>query len=186
MWGQASIIQNPISAVRSMEQSNPELAKKAALAAPAAGPAGRLAAAHVVHCYVVWKFSPKVELAKRFLIDLVAAADEACRASEFYNLPCFPRAVRDLSRKLGAGRPGPTRPSASGVPADRYAVLGEAARWSASPGHPGYFTPAIDETLQRGIIPAMFARAARGEQSPEESVRAAEAEMRKIFARWSR
>jgi len=32
----------------------------------------------------------------------------------------------------------------------------------------------------------MFARAARGEQSPEDSVRAAEAEMRKIFARWSR
>jgi hypothetical protein len=32
----------------------------------------------------------------------------------------------------------------------------------------------------------MFARAARGEQSPEASVRAAEAEMRRIFARWPR
>jgi hypothetical protein len=32
----------------------------------------------------------------------------------------------------------------------------------------------------------MFARAARGEMGAEASVRAAEAEMRRIFARWAR
>ena len=79
-------------------------------------------------------------------------------------------------------RPGSRRPA---QPGDRYALLAEADRWSALPGHPGHVTPAIDETLQRGIIPLMFARAARGEQTPEASVRAAEAEMRRIFARWS-
>jgi multiple sugar transport system substrate-binding protein len=186
VWGQASIIQNPISAVRSMETSNPELARQVVLALPAAGPAGRLAAAGLLHCYVVWKFSDKVELAKRFLVDLLAAGNEAFRASEFYNLPCFPRAVQDLRRKLDAGKRGLARKPASAQPGNRYALLGEADRWSASPGHPGYVTPAIDETVQRGIIPAMFARAARGEQSPEASVRAAEAEMRRIFARWQR
>ena len=186
VWGQASIIQNPISAIRSMEKGNPELARKAVLAPPAAGPAGRLAAAHVLHCYVIWKFSDKVELAKRFLIDLLAAGDEGFRASEFYNLPCFPRTVHDLPKKLGAGKTSPPGKSAPAQPADRYALLAKADRWSASPGHPGYFTPAIDETVQRGIIPAMFARAARGEQSPEASVRAAETEMRRIFARWAR
>ena len=119
VWGQASIIQNPISAIRSMEKSNPELAKQVMLAPPAAGPAARLAPANVLHCYVVWKFSDKIELAKRFLVDLVAASDEGFRASEFYNLPCFPRAVRDLPRKLGArqGRPGPEgRARAAGGP----------------------------------------------------------------------
>jgi multiple sugar transport system substrate-binding protein len=186
VWGQASIIQNAISAIRSMEKSNPELARKAVLAPPAAGPAGRLAAAHVLHCYVVWKFSDKVDLAKRFLIDLLAAGDEGFRASEFYNLPCFPRAVHDLPKKLGAGKTSPARKPVPAQPADRYALLAEADRWSAFPGHPGYVTPAIDETVQRGIIPAMFARAARGEQSPEASVRAAETEMRRIFARWAR
>ena len=40
VWGQASIIQNAISAVRSMEKSNPGLAKKVVLAPPAAGPGG--------------------------------------------------------------------------------------------------------------------------------------------------
>ena len=186
VWGQASIIQNAISAIRSMEKSNPQLAKRVVLAPPAAGPAGRLAATHVLHCYVAWKFSDKIELAKRFLIDLVAAGDEGFRASEFYNLPCFPRGVPDLARKLNAGRIGPARRAAYAQPADRYALLAGADRWTVSPGHPGYLTPAIDETVQRGVIPAMFARAARGEQSPEASVRAAEAEMRRIFARWNR
>jgi hypothetical protein len=32
----------------------------------------------------------------------------------------------------------------------------------------------------------MFARAARREQTPEASVKVAETEMRRIFARWSR
>ena len=186
VWGQASIIQNPISAIRSMEKSNPELAKHVVLAPPAAGPAARLAPANVLHCYVVWKFSDKIELAKRFLLDLLAASDEGFRASEFYNLPCFPRAVHDLARKLGPAKTGPVRKGVPTQPANRYALLAEADRWSALPGHPGPVTPAIDETLQRGVIPAMFARAARGEQTPEVSVRAAEVEMRRIFTRWSR
>jgi multiple sugar transport system substrate-binding protein len=186
VWGQASIIQNPISAIRSMEKSNPELAKQVLLAPTAAGPAARLVPASVLHCYVVWKFSNNIELAKRFLVDLLAASDEGFRASEFYNLPCFPRAVHDLSRKLGVAKSAAARKGAPAPPADRYALLADADRWSALPGHPGPVTPAIDETLQRGVIPAMFARAARGEQTPEVSVRAAEAEMRRIFARWSR
>ena len=186
VWGQASIIQNPISAIRSMEKSNPELAKHVMLAPPAAGPAARLTPANVLHCYVVWKFSARIELAKRFLVDLVAASGEGFRASEFYNLPCFPRAARDLPRKLGLAKTAPSRKGAPAPPADRYALLAEADRWSALPGHPGFVTPAIDETLHRGVIPAMFARAARGEQTPEASVRVAEAEMRRIFARWNR
>jgi multiple sugar transport system substrate-binding protein len=184
VWGQASIIQNAISAIRSMEKSNPLLAQKALLAPPAAGPAARLAAANVMHCYVLWKFSDKADLAKRFLIDLVAAAETSFRASEFYNLPSFSRAVPDLTRKLDA--PGAGRKPAPGQPAGRYGLLADAASWSTNPGHPGYVTPAVDETFQRGIIPAMFARAARGDQSPEASVRTAEAEMRRIYARWSK
>jgi multiple sugar transport system substrate-binding protein len=187
VWGQASIIQNPISAIRSMETSNPELAKKVVLAPPAAGPGGRLAAASVLHCYVLWSFSEKAELAKRLLIDLVAASSDGFQASEFYDLPCFPRTAPDLAKKLAAGKVGQARKPGSGQqPPDRYTLLAEADRWSVSPGHPGYLTPAIDETLQRGVIPLMFARAARGEQSPEASVRAAEVEMRRIFARWAK
>jgi len=186
VWGRASIIENAISAIRSMEKSNPELARQVVLAPPAGGPAARLAPASVLHCYALWKFSDKAELAKRFLIDLVAAGAEAFRVSEFYNLPCFPRAVPDLATKLAPGKTPPARKPGPGQPADRYALLAQADRWSASPGHPGYLTPAVDETVQRGVIPAMFARVARGDQSPEGSVRTAEVEMRRIFAKWAR
>src|SRR5207249_10161035 len=57
VWGKCSIIQNAISAIRQAERQNPDVAKQAALAPPAAGPAGRLAAANVFHCYVIWKFA---------------------------------------------------------------------------------------------------------------------------------
>ena len=186
VWGRASIIENAISAIRSMEKSNPELARQVVLAPPAAGPGGgRLAGAHVLHCYMLWKFSDKAELAKRFLVDLLAAAEQGFRASEFYNLSCFPRAVPDLAKKL-AGKTGSARKPGNEQPPDRYALLAGADRWSASPGHPGYVTPAVDETVQRGVIPAMFARVARGDQSPDASVRTAEVEMRRIFAKWTR
>jgi multiple sugar transport system substrate-binding protein len=185
MWGRASIIENGISAIRSTEKNNPELARKVALAPPATGPSRRLTGTHVLHCYVVWKFSDKADLARKFLVDLVTAGEAGFRASEFYNLPCFPRAVPDLAKKL-VGKPNPVRNPGGDPTIDRYALLAGADRWTASPGHPGYVTPAVDETVQRGIIPAMFARAARGEMGAEASVRAAEAEMRRIFARWAR
>jgi multiple sugar transport system substrate-binding protein len=186
VWGRASIIQNAISAIRSMEKNNPELAAKSALAPAAPGPRARLTAANVIHSYVVWKFSTKVEVAKRFLVDLVAAAEGGFWASEFYNLPTYPRAINDLPRKLtGKGR-APGRKGTKGIPPDRYALLADADRWSACPGHPGYLTPAIDEVIRRSVIPLMFARAARGEQTAEEAVRTAEAEMRRIFARWAK
>jgi multiple sugar transport system substrate-binding protein len=185
MWGRASIIENGISALRGIEKNNPELARKVLLAPPAAGPAGRLAGAHVLHCYVLWKFSDKADLARKFLVDLVAAGQTGFRASEFYNMPSFTRAVPDLAKKL-TGKTGPSKkPGAEPAP-DRYALLAGADRWSACPGHPGYVTAAIDETVQRGVIPAMFARVARGDMSVEASVRAAEVDMRRIFARWTR
>jgi multiple sugar transport system substrate-binding protein len=176
VWGRASVIENAISALRTMETHNPELAARAALAPPPAGPRARIGSAHLLHCYVIWKSSPRSELAKRFLVDLVAASEAALRASELYNLPCFPGAVPELARKLGSG----ARTSA------RYTLLAEAERWSTWAGHPGHATPAIEETLHRSIIPVMFARAARGELAAEEAVRQAEVEMRRIFARWSR
>ena len=174
VWGRVSIIQNAISAIRQAEKQSPSVARKSALARAAAGPAARLAAPNLVHVYVIWKFAENADLARRFLVDLVAAYDDAFLASEFYNLPAFSRAVTNLRGKLAADRQSP----------QSYLMLADAETWTVSPGHPGYFSPAIEETLSKGVIPKMFARAARGEQSPAESVRQAEAEMQRIFTRW--
>jgi multiple sugar transport system substrate-binding protein len=176
VWGRASIIQNAISAMRTAEKQNPDLARRAALGAPPAGPATRLAAPHFLHSYVIWKFAESAELARRFLVDLVAGYEAAFAASEAYNLPSFSRAVPDLARRLASDR------DAGG----RYALLADAGTWTVNPGHPGYLTAPIEEVTQRSILPRMFARAARGEASPEDAARQADAEMKRIFARWAR
>jgi multiple sugar transport system substrate-binding protein len=176
VWGRASIIQNAISAMRTAEKQNPDLARRAALGPPPAGPVARLAAPHFLHSYVIWKFAENAELARRFLVDLVAGYEAAFAASEAYNLPSFSRAVPDLTRKLASDRDA----------GSRYALLADAGTWTTNPGHPGYLTAPIEETVQRSIVPRMFARAARGEASPEDAARQADAEMKRIFARWTR
>ena len=176
VWGKGSIIQNAISAIRTAEKQNPEVAKKTMLAAPAAGPKERLAAEHLLHCYVIWKFAENPDLAKKFLMDFMAGYNDAFRASEFYNFPSFAKSVSDLRGKLAGDKRSP----------GRYVVLADASSWSACPGHPGYATPAIEEVLNRWVIPNMFARAARGEQTAEDSARQAEAEMKRIFVKWAK
>jgi multiple sugar transport system substrate-binding protein len=139
----------------------------------------------VLHCYAIWKFSDKAELAKRFLLDLIAAADDGFRASEFYNLPAFPRAVRDLAKKLGGAKAA--TPPAGGGHADGPLCAprrGGSLERRAGPSRPLHARDRRDAPARDH--PLMFARAARGEQTPEASVRAAEAEMRRIFARWQR
>ena len=175
VYGRGSIIQNAISALRTAEKQNPEVARRTGLAPAAAGPQARLASAHVIHCYVVWRFAESAELAQRFLVDLVGASEEAFQASQFYNFPAFPRAVPDLRGKLAADKHN----------AKAYLALADAEQWSAAPGHPGHTTAAIDEVFHRWVIPLMFARVARGEQAPETSARQAELELKRIFARWA-
>jgi multiple sugar transport system substrate-binding protein len=176
VWGRGSIIQNAISAIRSTETLNPSIARQAALAPAPAGPVARLGSAHVLHCYVVWRFAENPEAAKGFLVDLVAASRAALLASAFYNCPTFAQAVSDLPGALAADRRY----------GQRYRLLAVAPRWSAWPGFPGSFTAAIGEGLDAFVISRMFARAASGAQRADESARQAQLEMGRIFAKWAR
>ena len=62
--------------------------------------------------------------------------------------------------------------------------LMETEKWSTNVGHPGPAYPAIGEIFSTFVIPNMFARAAHGRQSPEDSVREATAACHRIFAKW--
>lgn len=53
-------------------------------------------------------------------------------------------------------------------------------------GYPGYSTAAIDEVFSTFVIPTMFAKAARDDMSPEDAIKAAEREMKRIFAKWDK
>jgi multiple sugar transport system substrate-binding protein len=174
--GKSSFVMNAISVTRQAEKDNPEMSEKIQLVPAPKGPVRRIAAEHVMNCYVVWKFAENVAGAKQFLVDYMDAFGEAFKASEFYNFPCFPKTVPDLKAQI-ANDP-------KGKPPDKYAVLGNVLEWATNVGYPGYATAAIDEAFNTFVLPTMFAKAARDELSPEEAVKAADSELRRIFDKW--
>ncbi|MGH3423378.1 MAG: hypothetical protein ACRDO8_01540, partial [Nocardioidaceae bacterium] len=51
-------------------------------------------------------------------------------------------------------------------------------------GHPGPSSPAIGEIIGTYVIPNMYARAARGKMTPEQTVQRASQECEKVFGKW--
>jgi multiple sugar transport system substrate-binding protein len=175
LGGRISYTMNAISITRAAEKDNPEMSRKIMLSPALRGPARKLSPANVANYYVVWDFAQNKQGAKEFLVDLVDDFGEAFKASEFYNFPCFPGTVPDLQKQLTS--------DAKGNPQDKYKVLGDVLDWTTNIGFPGYSTPAISESLNTFILNTMFAKVARGDATPEEAVKVAETEYRRIFAR---
>jgi multiple sugar transport system substrate-binding protein len=176
--GHTSFVQNAISVTRTAERDNPDLAGKIGLVPALRGPVRRIAAEHIMNCYVIWKFAQNVEGAKRFLVDMVGSFDSVFRESEFYNFPCYPNTVPNLQSQLE------NDPKAD--PKGKYAVLTGVLEWATNVGYPGYATAGIDEVFNTFVIPTMFARVARGEITPEQAADAAQVEVERIFAKWAR
>ena len=174
--GKLSFVQNAISVTRSAEKDNPEMSKNIQLTPALKGPVRRIAAEHVMSCYAIWDFAENKDGAKHFLVDLVDNFSNAFNASEFYNFPCFPATVPDMEKRLAG--------DAKAVPPDKYKVLGGVSKWVTNVGYPGYATAAIDEVFNTFVLPTMFAKAARDEMKPEDAVRAADTELKRIFAKW--
>lgn len=174
--GRGSFVCNAISVTRTAERENSELSGKIGITRALAGPARRIAAEHVMNCYVIWKFSENQDGAKQFLLDLVDHFATVFTESEFYNFPCFPPTVPDLAQRIS------NDPKAN--PPDKYKVLTTVLDWATNIGFPGYANAAIDEVFNTFVVPTMFARVAREEVSPEEGARAAHAELERIFAKW--
>jgi multiple sugar transport system substrate-binding protein len=176
--GKGSFAMNAISITRSAEKDVPEMSKKIQLVKSPAGPVRRMGLEHVMGVYVIWKFAENQAGAKQFLLDLMDNYRTAFLESEFYNFPSFPRTVPDLQELIAK--------DAKGDPPDKYKILGNFIENATNVGYPGYSTAAIDEVYSTFVIPTMFAKAARDELSPEDAVKAAERDMRRIFAKWEK
>jgi multiple sugar transport system substrate-binding protein len=176
--GRGSFVQNAISVTRTAEKDSPDLARKIGLRPALAGPVRRIAAEHLINCYVIWKFAENVEGAKAFLVDLVDSSPSVFRESEFYNMPAYPSTVPDLAEQLER--------DAKAEPTGKYRVLAGALEWSTNVGYPGRATAAIDEVFNTFVIPTMFGHVARGDAEPEAAAAAADREVRRIFDRWKR
>ncbi len=174
--GKASLALNAISITRTAEKDNPEISKKIQLTKALRGPVRAIGLEHVMQCYVVWKFAENIEGAKKFLIDYTTEFRQAFVAGEFYDFPCFPKTVPDLTKLIS------NDPKAH--PPDKYKVLDDVLNWATNVGYPGYSNAAIDEIFGTWVLNVMFAKAASGAASPEEALREADAASKRIFGKW--
>jgi len=174
--GRGALILNAISALRTIENTYPDLAKNVGVAKTPAGPKDRRGSAHWLNCFVIWKFSPNVDLAKKFLFDLVANYKDAFAASRFYNVPSFPKAVPDWQEQV--------KNDPKATPPDKYTVLGTAPEWTVNIGYPGYMNAAEAEIFDRWIINDMFTKVATGKASVDDAISTAVQQIKDIFNKW--
>lgn len=197
--GRASYILNSISAYRSAQKSVPEIAKDVYFTPALKGPGGTgWASEHVIYISVIPKFaSANADLAKQFLLDLVANYDKAMWESELYASPSFftaPILSGDRGYPKAAGAKIMRDVFNAWFREDPFALPGEAKgkllplieaeKWSANIGHPGPANPAEGEIFGTFVLPNMFARVAQEKQAAEESVKQAAEECKKIFEKW--
>jgi len=174
--GTVSLVLNAISITRQGEKDNPAFTEKIHLAKAAAGPVRRIGLEHVMDVYVIWKFAENIEGAQKFLVDYVGNFRQAFLNGEFYDFPCFQRTVPDLKQLISN--------DTKAKPPDKYKVLEDVLDWATNIGYPGYANAAIDEIYQKWILNVMFAKAAQGVLSPEDAVKEAEAECKRIWDKW--
>jgi ABC-type glycerol-3-phosphate transport system substrate-binding protein len=177
--GQMSFIVNSISAWRTAQEVNPEVADDIYFVPALKGPKAALAAQHVMYNWIVPNYAKNVDAAKEFLLHYTANLAPAAYHSKLYDLPAFPKLVPQLNSWLDKDPFG-------AQPANKLVVLKNATEWSTNVGHPGPANTAIGEVFATFIIPNMYAKAARGELNPEQAVADAERQIRPIFDKWRR
>jgi ABC-type glycerol-3-phosphate transport system substrate-binding protein len=178
--GELSYIINSISAWRSSQETDVDIANDTFFVPALRGPQDARAAQHVMYNYVVPKHAGNPDAAKEFLLHLSDNWASVTYYSQLYDFPSWPSLVPKLPDWLADDPFG-------AKPADKLAFLGDvetASEWSASIGHPGPSNPAIGEVLGTYVIPNMFATAVRGQASPPDAVRSAHEECERIFGRW--
>src|SRR5713226_3960558 len=173
--GRVSFVMNAISITRQSEREHMPIDSKIMVSPALKGPVRRIAAEHVMNCYVIWEFAENKEGAQQFLIDYMDHFHDGFIAGQFYNFPCFPKTVPNLKEEIA------NDPRAN--PPDKYKVLGNVLEWATNVGYPGYASAAIDEAFTTWVIPTMFSKVARGDETPENAAKAAEDEYKRIFER---
>jgi multiple sugar transport system substrate-binding protein len=136
-----------------------------------------MAAQHVLYNWIVPKHARNPDAAKEFLLHYTGNFAAATYASKLYDFCAFSSRTPNLGTWLG------TDPFGS-KPPDKLKLLTDATNWSVNIGHPGPANTAEGEIFNTFVIPNMFARVARGEQSAQESVAAAETQVKAVFAKW--
>ena len=116
------------------------------------GPVRRIAAEHVMSCYVIWEFAENKDGAKQFLVDYIGELPPGVRDERVLQLPLLP----DHGAEPQAAR----RQRPEGDADGQVRCSPTSLDWATNVGYPGYATAAIDEVFNTWVIPTMFAKAA--------------------------
>jgi multiple sugar transport system substrate-binding protein len=142
--GRGSWIQNPISALRTIEKETPDLAEKIFVSNTPAGPKGRMTSCGG-NSWGIANYASDVSAAKALLLDYYAVLPEAVKASTGYNQPV----LKDFRKK--------PMPFLGEEP--KLNVLQDFDQVAKSVGYPGPPTAAAGEVESNWIIPLMVGRA---------------------------
>ena len=153
--GKGSWIYNPISAYRTIEDQNKELAQVEALGLPLAGPAGQFMSPQFT-IYSVWNWTKNVEAAKQFLLDYKAQWPKNFTASKGYDIPFEKGLQKTPLPVLGDD------PKTQGIQ--------EAFKYVKVVGYPGPNTVLANKALDLHIVADMFTRYATGQQSLDQTI----------------
>lgn len=176
LGGRGSLILNAISAVRTAEALQVPFLDDLWIWPIPAGPAGRLGSAQTTGVYSIWKFAKNPDAAEKFIADFCSQYEQATLASKLFNYPGFPGAF-PASRLYPAAAADPNPPHG------KYTILTTvASRHTCNVGYPGTANPAVMRVVGSALIPTMFARVAQGRATAEESVQAAAAQARRLWA----
>src|SRR5690606_24357930 len=175
--GSLSYIVNSISAWRTAQGTNPDVANDVFFVPALRGPATAMAAQHVLYNWIIPNHARNPDAAKEFLLHYTENFAAATYASKLYDFCAYSSRTPQLEGWLA------NDPFGSDPP-DRLAFLKDATQWSTNIGYPGPANTAEGEVFNTFIIPNMFARVARGEQSARESVEVAEQQITAVFNKW--
>jgi ABC-type glycerol-3-phosphate transport system substrate-binding protein len=175
--GQLSYILNSISGYRTAQDTNLEIANDTFFVPALEGPENALAAQHVMYNWIVPQHATNPDAAMEFLLHYTANLESAAYASQLYDFPAWDGLVPKLENWLEDDPFG-------SEPSDKLSILTGSTEWATNIGHPGPANTAEGEVFGLPIIPNMFARAARGEVTPEQSVADAAREVEGIFTKW--
>ena len=167
--GRGSWIHNPISAYRTIEGQNKELADKIFIQLSPRGPAGRLSYANCL-AYGITKFSPNQDAAKLYLENLTDSFPEAFKASTGYDNPFLKTFAK-----------GPL-PIISEDP--KLKVLEKSPEYHYTIGYPGPLTVAADEVYQQFILIDAAAQFCTDKMDLEQTIKWGEDKLKAIYSKF--
>ena len=167
--GRGSWIHNPISAYRTIEGQNKELADKIFIQLSPRGPAGRLSYANCL-AYGITKFSPNQDVAKLYLENLTDSFPEAFKASTGYDNPFLKTFAK-----------GPL-PIISEDP--KLKVLEKSPEYHYTIGYPGPLTVAADEVYQQFILIDAAAQFCTDKMDLEQTIKWGEDKLKAIYSKF--